>query len=308
MTPAGSTEPFSSWVIWPIFSSMVISASSASTRASTGWVASCQSTAAGSGVSATLGSGETVAVSQAADEQGEGDGDREPAPRCGSCLEVWTASVSRGSRTWLRARRPGGARCAVADARGPDGRVFVLPDPDDRSTLPRRAARRSRRRGRGCGRSWPPSTRRWSEASRSGPGSRARSSHRRRPRRVRSGRRGRPSDGPRGSAWRRRDTEAPARGRPPGRRPRGGCRGCGSPASIAGWRQTTPTSRSSRDDPRPALRCPSTTKNTRVRRSVARASSMCTGPLPPKPSLFMGPSRMPCAAGPRASHPGRLTR
>ena len=45
-TPCGWTEPCSSWVIWPIFSSMVISARRAAARATGDWVGSCQSTTA----------------------------------------------------------------------------------------------------------------------------------------------------------------------------------------------------------------------------------------------------------------------
>ena len=51
VTPDGATEPFSSCVIWPIFSSMVICARSAAARAVAGRLGSCQSRlAAGPGV------------------------------------------------------------------------------------------------------------------------------------------------------------------------------------------------------------------------------------------------------------------
>ncbi len=64
MTPAGSTESFSSWVIWPIFSSIVISARRASARTSGGRLSSCQSVAA-DGLGLPVGGADTSEVPQA---------------------------------------------------------------------------------------------------------------------------------------------------------------------------------------------------------------------------------------------------
>ena len=119
VTPCGSTEPCSSWVIWPIFSSSVISASSAAARVAGGRLASCQSTAADADPAGVDGgaddAGDAVGVDDAHPATSARASRRAPGrPRRITRQEPW--AMLQIVQYWVRRRRGCSRTVRIANA------------------------------------------------------------------------------------------------------------------------------------------------------------------------------------------------
>ena len=105
VTSVEATDRFSSWVIWPIFSSIVIAARSAAARAVGAWAASCQSRPG-------FGLASAVAVAVAAVAVGPGEG-------VGAVVLPQAATRMIASDAVIHVRRTGGTGGGEAKIRSP---------------------------------------------------------------------------------------------------------------------------------------------------------------------------------------------